>query len=200
MRAWLYDRLLLATTSPWYREVLARVPTGGRILDVGIGTAGALVRHAAALRARDLRVVGLDVDPDYVRRALRKVEDSGLGERVDVVHEAFEDHEGGPYDAVYFGGSFMLLADPAAALAHARTLLAPGGRVWFTQTFQDRRSAVMERLKPTLKAFTSVDFGRVTYEADFLDALARGGLEVETHEVLGRTAGRSSRLVGAKAA
>ena len=37
------------------------------------------------------------------------------------------DHVGGPYDAVYFSGSFMLLPDPTACLERLKTQLTPAG-------------------------------------------------------------------------
>lgn len=198
MRAWLYDRLLVGLTRDWYGAVLADVPEGARVLDVGIGTAGALVAQAALLRARDLHVVGVDIDADYVRRARKRVAEAGLDDRVQVLHEPLEAHRGGPYDVVYFAASFMLLDDPQTSLAHAVGLLAPGGRVVFTQTFQHRRSAVLEKVKPLLKAVTTVDFGQVTYAEDFLAVLARGGLEVEAHLDLKGGPRRSSGLVWAR--
>lgn len=193
----MYDRVIVALTSRWYAEVLARLPRHARLLDVGVGTAGALLAQARLLQRRDLHVVGVDIDGDYVRRARQRVAASPVRERVEIRHESLADHRGGPYDAVYFAASFMLFPDPVGALRDARQLLAPGGRIWFTQTFQDRESRTMERLKPALRRWTGIDFGRVTYEADFFATLEAGGLSVTTHEVLGRTGGRSSRLVAA---
>jgi len=198
VRGWLYDRALLPLTSGWYAEVLGRMPTGARILDVGIGTAGALLSQKDAIVARDLHVVGVDIDIDYVRRARRKVDRAGLSDRVEVRHEALMDHAGRDYDAVYFAASFMLFDDPAVALEHAVTRLAPGGHVFFTQTFHDRRSPLVERLKPALVKLTSIDFGRVTYEEEFLQVLQVVGLDVAEHRVLDTRRSRSSRLVIAR--
>lgn len=195
MRGWMYDAALIRLTSGWYREVLQRVPEGATVLDVGIGTAGALIRCADLLRDRDLRVVGVDIDEDYVRRAHRRIEQAGLSDRVRVEHTALQDHAGGPYDAVYFAASFMLFPSPVEALAHARRLLAPGGQVFFTQTFQERTSPMMEKIKPRLRRWTGIDFGSVTYEADFLRTLASASYEVDDHDRLGGNRRRSSRLV-----
>jgi ubiquinone/menaquinone biosynthesis C-methylase UbiE len=195
VRGWIYDRALLALTAGWYREVLGRMPHGSRLLDVGIGTAGALLANADLVVARDLRVVGVDIDGDYVARARRKVAAVGLSDRVEVRHEPLEAHRRGPYDAVYFAASFMLFPDPDGALRHASTLLGPGGRVVFTQTFQEKPSAVLERFKPALHRVTGIHFGRVTYERDFLDTLERGGLRIDEHVVLRGGRAQSSRLV-----
>ena len=87
-----------------------------------------------------------------------------------------------------------LLPDPPAALRHVRSLLAPGGRIYFTQTFEHHPSWLVERLKPLLHLLTTIDFGRVTYEEDFRRALADGGEAVEAFEVLNAGARRSGAL------
>ena len=101
---------------------------------------------------------------------------------------------GGPYDAAYFSASFMLLPDPPAALRHVRSLLADGSPVYFTQTFEHARSRAVELVKPLLRLVTTIDFGRVTYEADFRRALAAGGLALEETETLHAGPRRSAIL------
>ena len=198
MRARIYDAAIVHLTAGWYRTVLSRLPVGCRLLDVGIGTGSALLANAALLAARDLHVTGVDIDADYVARCRAAVAARELGARVAVRHESVTDHRGGPYDAVYFSASFMLLPDPAAALRHVGTLLAPGGQVWFTQTFEHRRSRAVEVVKPLLRRVTTIDFGRVTYEDDFRRAVAAGGMTLQELEVFEPGRRRSSVLAIAR--
>lgn len=195
LRSFIYDRALLPLTAGWYQQVIERLEPGTPLLDVGIGTGGALARNAALVKARDLHVTGVDIDADYVKQAQTAMTAEGLSDRVDVRLESIYDHAGGPYGAAYFSASFMLMPDPVAALRHVMGLLGPNGRVFFTQTFQVERSPFMERLKPMLKRLTTVDFGTVTYEADFLDVVGKAGLAVEENAELGRSRGMSYRLV-----
>jgi cyclopropane fatty-acyl-phospholipid synthase-like methyltransferase len=195
VRGLIYDAAILPLTARWYAEVLGRLSRGARLLDVGIGTGGALARNASTVRDRDLHVVGVDIDHAYVERCKRRMRTAGLEDRVEVRLQSVTDHVAAePYDAVYFSASFMLMPDPPAVLRHVTTLLAPGGRVFFTQTFQDRRSPVMERAKPLLKRLTTIEFGRVTYEAEFRAALAEGGVALSELETIGRSGGRSYRI------
>lgn len=181
-------------TAGWYRNVLTRLPLHCHLLDVGIGTGSALLASESLLVERDLRVMGVDVDAAYVDRCRREVSRRGLGDRIEVRLESIYDHGGGPYAAVYFSGSFMLLPSPAAALAHVIALLESGGRIYFTQTFEHRRSRALEIAKPLLRLVTTIDFGRVTYEADFQRVLAEAGLEIEARQVLHPGKRRSSVL------
>ena len=180
-RGWLYDRLVAGMTSTWYREVLSRLAHGTRLLDVGIGTGAALVQCADLVRERELQVVGLDIDPDYLARCTRALLRSGL-DRVQARQESVYDHRGGPYDAAYFSACLMLLPDPVAAIRHVVSLLRPGGTLFATQTFQLSRSRLAERGKPMIRHVTTIDFGRVTYEDDFRACLAAAEVElVELH-------------------
>lgn len=198
MRGLIYDAAILPLTSRWYAEVLARLPLGARLLDVGIGTGGALARNADTVRGKELAVVGVDIDADYVKRARKHMEKVGLEDWVDVRLESVTDHAGGPYDAAYFSASFMLMPDPPGVLRHVSGLLKPSGRVYFTQTFQDRKSTVLEKAKPLLGRVTTIEFGRVTYEDDFRAAVAQGGLELLDLVTMDRAGTRSYRLaVGA---
>ena len=198
MRAALYDLAVVPLTASWYEAVLTRLARGCRLLDVGIGTGGALLTHADLLRAHDLRVTGVDIDADYVARCTRKVSRHGLASHVAAHVESIYDHHGGPYDAAYFSGSFMLLPDPPAAVRHVVSLLIPGGRLWFTQTFEHERSPVVERLKPLLRRLTTIDFGRVTYEDDFRRALDAGGVAIDERVVLHAGSRRSALLLRAR--
>lgn len=194
MRAWIYDSTVRLLTLRWYREVLLRVPNGARLLDVGIGTGGALASNAALLREKDLHVVGVDIDADYVRRARIRMKDNNLDDRVEVLFEGVQNHARTGYDAVYFSASFMILPDPAGVLRHVQKLLAPRGRIYFTQTFQDKRSPFVEQMKPLLKQVTTIDFGQVTYEEDFLAVVDGAGVDLVELTTLSRNRARSSRL------
>jgi ubiquinone/menaquinone biosynthesis C-methylase UbiE len=178
MRGWIYDRFVVGMTSDWYRAVLSRLPKGARVLDVGIGTGAALARSADLVRAKKLEIVGLDIDPDYLRRCRAELLRAGLAGQVEPVFSSVYDHRGGPYDAVYFSASLRLLPDPAAAIAHVAQLVAPDGRVFATQTFQHRRSPLLERVKPMVRHLTTIQFGRVTYEEEFRRAFAEAGVDL----------------------
>lgn len=178
--------------------MLERVPEGARILDVGIGTGGALVGNADLLQRRNLHVTGIDIDPDYVSRCVDLVRARGLDDRIEARLESVYDHTGGPYDAAYFSASFMLLPDPQGALAHVGALLAPAGQLYFTQTFENERSPFMERFKPMLRSLTTIDFGRVTYEEDFRSELMSSGAEILELTRLGGNRMRSYHLAVAK--
>ncbi|RMH15116.1 MAG: class I SAM-dependent methyltransferase [Acidobacteria bacterium] len=201
MKAWIYDAVMVPLTVKYYREVLAHVPVGSHMLDVGIGTGSALTKNRDLVLSRDLWVTGLDVNPQYLERCRKNLIRHGLEDRVKVRLESIYDHRDGSYDVVYFSCSFMLLPEPEAALRHiADNLLKPDGRIIFTQTFQDKKSDLVERIKPHLNKVTTIEFGSVTYEETFRKQMSDAGIELIEMKVLSRspTRSRSGRLAIAK--
>ena len=168
-----------------YAVVLARVTPDSRILDIGIGTASALVRNQELVLGRRVTVVGIDPEREYVTKAARVVAAAGLADAVKVhrlsiyepgLRSAFAGKA--KFDHVYFSGSLTVLRDPVAALRCAATMLKPGGRVYVTQCFHNRPAPLMARLKPLLRRFTSIDFGRVVLAAEISELAERAGLHV----------------------
>jgi 2-polyprenyl-3-methyl-5-hydroxy-6-metoxy-1,4-benzoquinol methylase len=200
MRSLIYEMLIVRLTSRWYTEVLRRVPEGATLLDVGIGTAGALLANADLVKQKRLRVTGIDIDVDYIKCARRRLRDSAVADRAEVRLESVYDHQDGPYGAVYFSASFMLLPEPEQALRHCCALLSADGRIFFTQTIEKRPTRWIEILKPMLKRLTSVDFGRVTYEDAFKAQIRSAGLELEEFSTLADHGRRASCLAVARPA
>lgn len=194
MRAWIYEHTFRKITDGWYAAVLERLPRGARLLDVGIGTGGALVRSAQTLQDRDLRVVGVDIDGDYLRLAEENLRREGLTGRVQVHHKSILDFDEGPFDAAYFGASFMLMPDPVGVLRHIQRLLLPGAKVYFTQTIEEQRRPFIEKIKPFLHRLTTIHFGKVTYEEEFLQTLSDADMELVDEARLGGNQARSWRL------
>ena len=194
MRSFIYDSLILGLTTRWYAEVLRRLPDGLSLLDVGIGTAGALLANADLVQQKHLQVTGIDIDGDYIGRARQRLAKSAIRDRASVHHESVYDHEGGPYDAVYFSGSFMLLPEPERALRHCAALLSPNGRLFFTQTIQKRQIPWMETLKPALRRVTTIDFGRVTYADEFRQQVRDAGMALQEFTTLQHHGNRDSCL------
>ena len=58
-------------------------------------------------------------------------------------------------------------------------MLKPGGRVYVTQCFHNRPAPLTARLKPMLRRFTSIDFGRVVLAAEIAE-IAEGECWVES--------------------
>lgn len=206
-RSFVYDRAIVSLTATWYFEVLQVLPENCHILDVGIGTGAALIANARTLRAKNITVVGVDYDRAYVTSCEKAIVEADLSKHVSVVHASiyeFTPKDNRLFDHIYFSGSFMILPQPAEALRKVVDLLLDreDGRIYFTQTFELSKNPFLEWFKPKLLSITSIDFGNVSYEGDFDEALHAARVQVEHMEVIDdghRVEGkREARLIVAR--
>jgi SAM-dependent methyltransferase len=103
------------------RAVLARVPAGARVLEIGAHTG--FFSHA--LRARGCRVTALEVDPRAASHAAAHADRVVVG---DVEDPAVRARVGGPFDVVLLMHVLEHLVDPWAVLRALRADLDRGGR------------------------------------------------------------------------
>jgi len=109
-------------------DIVAGLSIAGRdVLDLGCGIGGATVLLAAELGAA--RVVGLDVEPDSLRRAAGLVAEAGLAERIslELVEPGPLPLPDGAVDAIFTKDVICHLPDKAALFAETYRVLRPGG-------------------------------------------------------------------------
>lgn len=116
----------------------ADLPRGARVLDVGCGC-GDLSLAAAEAVGPTGQVVGVDLSPAMLAVAAERARARGLDqvrfEQADAAsyrpptpgHTPAEPDAG--FDVVVSRFGIMFFEDPAAALAHLRSLVSPGGRL-----------------------------------------------------------------------
>ena len=181
-----YDFIIVRMTARWYEAVLGRLEGGARVLDVGIGTGTALARNKAMIESKNIVVVGIDYEMAYIKKAGDVIANAGLSDRVKLNCTSIYDPRlrslfssgVARFDAAYFSGSLTLMPDPAAALKCAASMLTDRGTIYVTQTFQNRPSPIAERIKPLLRRFTSIDFGKVVYHKEVLEIVEKAGMHL----------------------
>lgn len=191
-------------TETWYRTVLDKLENGSIVLDVGVGTGGALLRCADLIQAKDLKIVGIDIDKAYVEAGKMSVIKSGMGDRIsidsvdvyagkDKVLElakklgADETSDGQFVNAVYFSGSFSLLPDPVKALRLVSKYIKDNdekGQIYITQTYQRKTPFFLPYIKPLMKYATTIDFGNLVREEEILQIFEDSGLKLLEHGVI----------------
>ena len=99
------------------------------VLELGAGT-GETGFEAAAILGQDGRLISSDFSPEMVEVARRHGTELGLG-NVDyrVIDAERIELDSGSVDGVLCQSTYMLVADPAAALTETRRVLRPGGRL-----------------------------------------------------------------------
>ncbi len=168
----------------------AGLKPGEKVLDLGTGT-GSLAVEAARLVGPTGNVTGIDISPDMLSLARRRVVESAHT-NIELRQGRAEDvpAKDATFDVLLASLSLMYVIDRAAAAREARRVLRPGGRfvgaVW----------AAAERCDIVLFQQTAGKFappppvpgvgpGALADPAIFLEQLARVGInaQVETEEL-----------------
>ena len=126
-------------TRPMYRAALVdgwiaaldgvtgRLQAGGKVADIGCGQGTSTILMAEEFPASAF--AGFDHGDALVATARRAAADAGVADRVSFEVADATRFPGTGYDLVTFTDCLHDLGDPAAAAAHARSALAPGGTV-----------------------------------------------------------------------
>lgn len=151
-----------------------------RILDVGIGT-GHPMKQILHRIPKETRITGIDIDRNYLMYATKTfAKHSNVEIRYQNFYELEECNE--TYDVIIFSSSFMIMPNRPKALEIAKNCLKPNGSIFFLLTLENEKSyftLFIEKIKPYLKYFTTIDFGQITYERDFELMLVDNGLDIK---------------------
>ena len=140
---------------PEYRQhLLAQVPQGGNVLEIGIGTGGLLTE----LAMRSAKVIGVDHSPAMLEEARRRLADQGvsgvelrLGE---MTHLPLSDSS---VECVVANMVLHHAADPPAVLADIKRVLAKGGTLLLADLARHEREAAREQLADQWLGFEKVE-------------------------------------------
>ena len=124
-----YARLLSFGQDPrWRAFLVSRIPAGAeRVLDVATGTAAVAIELARAAPGRT--VVGVDQSPEMLAAGRARVEQAGLGGRIEL-HEGRAESLPFPdaaFDALTFTYLLRYVDDPGATLCELTRVVQQGG-------------------------------------------------------------------------
>lgn len=129
----IYDFMYRRITAPGRREAVKAAEACGRdILEIGVGTGMSLQEYVG-----DVNVIGTDLSPAMLRRAVKKIADHGLTHVkglavMDACRLGFPDEA---FDAVAAQMVITLVPDPESALDEFARVLKPGGEIVLVNHF-----------------------------------------------------------------
>jgi len=184
---YLYKLIIDDVTDMCYENCLEYFPAGARILDVGIGNGIMIRQFHGLIRRKALQIIGIDINRQYLKHCRNLIRQWNLADNIRVYHSPVESYvppEANYFDYILFSMSFMLFRDQQFVLDRIKPWLKPDGEVVFFQTMFKNRSPLLDFIKPRLKYFTTIDFGRVTYEKDFFDLLSAKEISITEDRML----------------
>jgi len=189
MKNFLYKLIINGVTDYCYQNCLEYVREQSTILDVGIGNGVMMDHFHGLIKEKGLHITGIDINRNYLNHCASNIQQYRLENHV-TIHcrpvETFQPPQGSAFDYIFFTMSFMLFQNQHLVLDRAQNWLKPGGEVLFFQTLFREKVPMIEFVKPKLKFFTTIDFGKVTYEYEFLNLLQSKGLQITEDRMIKR--------------
>ncbi|ESL07317.1 hypothetical protein TRSC58_04995 [Trypanosoma rangeli SC58] len=199
----LYDWMVAPLADMWYREVLLLCPMDAFVLDVGVGATSSLIANRDIIRSKGLIVTRVVCDAEDARAAQGDILKYELENQVSIVCSSILEYTPPHVAFIYFSGGFTLIPNKVDMIKHCcRMLQGPaangssctgnaeddgGGVLVFTPTFEKPTLwglYVSPLLRRVLKLLMTMDFGKVTSEADFLSLLRQAELRVVSMRTL----------------
>ena len=190
-----------ATASAAMLAALA-LADGLDVLELGCGTGGSLVRVA---RDAEVRVTGLDMLPEMLVQAHRRIATAGLGGRVTLVrgHTTALPFAAGSFDRVHCESVIAFHPDEVllGTLREIHRVLRPGGRFVCNEAIW--KPGVDDALAARINAGCLADFGlaqateHAWHREDWVRELESAGFRVTSDALLGELGDCTPDLYGA---
>jgi len=148
-------------------DVVERLQDGGRVLDVGCGVGRVGVAIAKAFPKCE--VVGLDPDPESIRKARETAANAGMGDRIRFVANTTHDLDGdGGFDLITVCDCVHDFSAPQRTLGEIRNLLKPEGTLFIVEP------KAADRLEDNMNPIAGMYYGFSLFHC-MTQSLADGG-------------------------
>lgn len=169
----------ISTASLYEFVFFNKIPRGSTVLDVGCGTGTAASSNYGIIKRKKIEYRGIDIDETYIQKAK-------IFEKEHMTFEVFDFlklENDQRYDVIMFGESIPVMSRELAntMIQKAKMHLNKNGIILFihnliTNYYQLYHPIAL--MKPYLKYFTSMDFGRALYDDEFLSDLVKSDLRI----------------------
>lgn len=154
-------------------------------MDVGVGTGHPLFSIINKI-PKETYVLGIDIDRNYIPAAKKIFQNH---KNVEIQEKNFYEMAKSTekFDVIIFSSSFMLMPQREKALEIAKDRLNDNGRIYFLMTLYTSKGPMQKAMgfvKPYLKYLTTIDFGEITYEDEFISMMKNCGMSITSMEKL----------------
>jgi len=139
-----------------------------KILDVGIGTGYTYTQNCDIVKRKNLQIVGVDIDDEYVRQAKHAMIDVYLDEHVRIIKgNIYEIQlELGSFDYVLFSDSYAVIPDVHEMATFCERFLKPTGHMLIISTLFEKYNPYVNWCKERIVSLTTVDFGQMMIKGE----------------------------------
>lgn len=156
------------------RKVLESLPDNVMILDVGIGTGYTYAKNDDLIKRKNLAILGVDIDPEYIRHAEQAVIDHELEDQIKlIVHDIYVPSSEIPtefFDYVIFSDSYAVIPEVHEMISFCERFLRPNSesQMIVVSTLFDQYNDKFDWIKNHIIYLTSIDFGKMMVKNDLM--------------------------------
>jgi cyclopropane fatty-acyl-phospholipid synthase-like methyltransferase len=172
-----------------YKTVLERLPNRSRILEVGIGNGICVKRNADLIRDKNLTILGIDIDPDYLKLCNQYIVEEKLEKQVKAIcQDLLTMDTKDKFDCIFFMESYPVIPNEIMKqmMEKCKSLLSKNGHVSFVHNLVKSKNPFVDFIRPKLKYIPGVyiDFGVLTTHNEFDVFLKEVGYNCILKEVI----------------
>jgi len=158
------------------KKVFESLPDDSKILDVGIGTGYTYSKNSKLIKQKNFSIVGVDIDPEYIRSAKCAISESNIEKNVKLVlqdiYTVSSDSKDIPlnsFDYVIFSDSYAVIPNVHDMITFCERFLKLdnlSARMVVVSTLFDKYNDRISWIKNRLIYVTTVDFGSMMLKSD----------------------------------
>lgn len=150
-----------------YYSILQTIPNNSTILDVGCGNGIYFTNDNVIkiIKSKNINIKCIDIDKEALIVCNNRVNNNNISNLVNVEHIDFLLIENN-YDYIFFIESYPVIDDKLFKLFlnHASNITT---NIIMFHNLEDNYDYLLSTIKPLIKYFTLVDFGKLTTKEDF---------------------------------
>lgn len=163
------------STPNLFNDIIKKLPPNSKILDLGCGN-GICYDNPDTISYildNNLQIIGIDINPIYIKYCKERIIKNNLSSNVTIIlADIFEHKFPINFDYVIFSESAPLMSQEFLIKLVKYTdlnLLEIYGKIIFINNLTENPQNFITKIKPYLKYFTMIDFGRLLQKKDFIN-------------------------------
>lgn len=166
------NKKFLLSTPNLFKNTLENIPKNSNILDFGCGS-GICYKDNEVIKTiykSNLNISGIDIDKYSLIKFKKRIESNMLNNKIKLFYGDILTIDLPKYDYIIFSESAPLMSKELlrkVVLHMKNNLLNKNGKIIFINNLIENPQLIIKILKPNLKYFTKINFGRTLNKEEF---------------------------------
>lgn len=186
-QAKVYNYLVGSYTKLLYADFFKNIPDNSRVLDIGVGNGSSLVENAELIIKKNIKIVGIDIDPGAIDMANIEIKENNIEGNVRVLcGDIYKYADSEQFDYIYFSNSFAVIEGITDMIKDVKTrLLRETGQIGISTTIESKPNNIKSLIKKNAKKMVlGIDFGKLTTICEFVNDMSENDLTIKNMKLV----------------